>query len=160
MSNQEDHNNENLEVDKTIIINASPEVVFKAITMPEELTNWFPDQATIEPVVGAKVQFITLREKHPEYNLDKDYIMEGAVKESIQNRKLSYTWKYDDTPDFPETLVTWELDKIDSNNTKLKLIHSGFTGNEKGMVSFESHNQGWTDVLDKLSKYCERNRNK
>ena len=55
MSKQENHNNENLEVDKTIIINASPEVVFKAITMPEELTNWFPDQATIEPVVGAKM---------------------------------------------------------------------------------------------------------
>ena len=160
MSNQEDHNNENLEVDKTIIIKASPEVVFKAITMPEELTNWFPDQATIEPVVGAKVQFITLKEKHPEYNLGKDYIMEGAVRELIHNRKLSYTWKYDDTPDFPETLVTWELDKIDSNNTKLKLTHSGFSGNEKGMVSFESHNQGWTDVLDKLSKYCEHIRNK
>ena len=91
MSKQENHKNENLEVDKSIIINTSPEVVFKAITMPEELTNWFPDQATIEPVVGVKVQFITLREKHPEYNLVKDYIIEGAVKESIQNRKLSYT---------------------------------------------------------------------
>jgi uncharacterized protein YndB with AHSA1/START domain len=43
MSNQEHHHNEKLEVEKTIIINASPEVVFKAISMPEELTNWFPD---------------------------------------------------------------------------------------------------------------------
>jgi uncharacterized protein YndB with AHSA1/START domain len=60
-SKQEHHNYENLEINKTIIIKVSPEVVFKAITMPEELTNWFPDQATIEPVVGAKVQFITLK---------------------------------------------------------------------------------------------------
>ena len=88
MSKYEDHNNVNLEIDKTIIINASPEVVFKAITTPEDLTNWFPDQAMIEPVVVAKVQFITLKEKHPEYNLDKDYIMEGTVKELVQNRKL------------------------------------------------------------------------
>jgi len=30
----------NLEIKKTIIINASSEVVFKAITEPEELTQW------------------------------------------------------------------------------------------------------------------------
>ena len=34
----------NLEIKKTIIIDASSEVVFKAITEPEELTQWFPDQ--------------------------------------------------------------------------------------------------------------------
>jgi uncharacterized protein YndB with AHSA1/START domain len=32
--------------------------------------------------------------------------MKGSVRELIPNRKLSYTWKYDDTPDFPEALVT------------------------------------------------------
>jgi uncharacterized protein YndB with AHSA1/START domain len=106
------------------------------------------------------VQFITLKEKHPEYNLDKDYVTVGTVKELIPNSRVTYTWKYENTLDFPETLVTWELDKLDSNRTNLKLIHAGFTGNEKGLVSFESHNQGWTDALEKLSKYCEHNRNK
>jgi uncharacterized protein YndB with AHSA1/START domain len=32
-----------VEIKKTIIIDASPEIVFKAITDPRELTNWFPD---------------------------------------------------------------------------------------------------------------------
>ena len=35
----------NLEIKKTIIIDVSSEVVFKAITESEELTQWFPDQA-------------------------------------------------------------------------------------------------------------------
>ena len=46
-----------VEIEKTMIINASPEIVFKAITDPDELTNWFPDQAILEPRVGGKMKF-------------------------------------------------------------------------------------------------------
>ena len=48
---------ETIEINKSIVINASPEVVFKAITDPDELTNWFPDQAILEPKVGGKMKF-------------------------------------------------------------------------------------------------------
>jgi len=43
-----------IEIKKNIVIDASPEVVFKAITDPNELTNWFPDQAVLEAKVGRK----------------------------------------------------------------------------------------------------------
>ncbi len=46
-----------IEIKKSIIINASPEVIFKAIADPNELTNWFPDQAILEPKVGGKMKF-------------------------------------------------------------------------------------------------------
>jgi Activator of Hsp90 ATPase homolog 1-like protein len=46
-----------IEIKKTIVIDASPEVVFKAITDPEELTNWFPDQVILEPRTGGKMKF-------------------------------------------------------------------------------------------------------
>ena len=36
---------ETMEIKKSIMIDASPEVVFKAITDPNELTNWFPHNA-------------------------------------------------------------------------------------------------------------------
>jgi uncharacterized protein YndB with AHSA1/START domain len=48
---------ETIEIKKNIVIDASPEVVFKAITDPNELTNWFPDQAVLEPKVGGKMKF-------------------------------------------------------------------------------------------------------
>jgi uncharacterized protein YndB with AHSA1/START domain len=35
---------ETIEIKKSIVIDASPIVVFKAITDPNELTNWFPDR--------------------------------------------------------------------------------------------------------------------
>jgi uncharacterized protein YndB with AHSA1/START domain len=45
---------ETIEIRKSIVIEASTEVVFKAITDPEELTNWFPDQAILESKVGGR----------------------------------------------------------------------------------------------------------
>jgi uncharacterized protein YndB with AHSA1/START domain len=35
-----------MKITKSIIIEASPEIVFNAITLPEELTQWFPDKAS------------------------------------------------------------------------------------------------------------------
>ena len=43
---------------------------------------------------------------------------------------------------FPETTMAWKLDEVEPNRTRVKLIHSGFTGKEKGLTSFESHNDG------------------
>lgn len=40
-----------IQIKKSIVINASPEVVFKAITDQNELTNWFSDQAILETKV-------------------------------------------------------------------------------------------------------------
>ena len=46
-----------LEIKKTLEINASPESIFNALTIPGELTQWFPDQAILEPKVGGKMKF-------------------------------------------------------------------------------------------------------
>jgi uncharacterized protein YndB with AHSA1/START domain len=82
--------------------------------------------------------------------------MEGTVLELVPNKKLSYLWTFNDVPGFPETTVTWELDEVEPNRTRVKLIHSGFTGKEKGLTSFESHRDGWDGELNKLAKYCKR----
>jgi uncharacterized protein YndB with AHSA1/START domain len=155
MSIRDEVKERQLEIRKTIIIEASSDTVFKAITEQEELTQWFPDQAILEPRVLGKLRFTTLKELHPEWKLDRDYIMEGTIKEFIPNKKLSYIWKYRDTPDFPETTVVWELVEIAPDKTRVDLTHSGFTGEEKGLTSLESHNEGWTEMLNKLANYCK-----
>jgi uncharacterized protein YndB with AHSA1/START domain len=142
-----------LEIKKTIVIDASPEVVFKAITDPNELTNWFPDNAIFDGRIGGKVRFTFNKERSKE--LDRDYSPEGTVNEFIPNKKVSYTWQLKDTPEFPETTVTWELEEIDTNKTRVNLVHSGFTGKEEGKLSFKEHDQGWSYFLGKLEKYCK-----
>ena len=52
-----------IKITKTIVIDAPPDIVFKAISDPAELTNWFPDHAILEPRVGGKVRFSFYKEK-------------------------------------------------------------------------------------------------
>ena len=118
--------NHDIEVRKTKIIEGSPKVVFSALTEPEKLAEWFQDDADLDVRVGGQIRLVTLKEKHPEWNLDRDYYMEGTIMEIVPNKRLSYSWKFKDTPNFPETLVTWELEQINPNKTLVKLSHVGF----------------------------------
>ena len=57
---------ETIKIRKSIVIDASPEVVFKAITDPNELTNWFPDNAIFDGRIGGKVRFTFNKERSKE----------------------------------------------------------------------------------------------
>ena len=146
-----------IEIKKTIVIDAPPDIVFKAITDPAELTNWFPDHAILEPRVGGKVRFSFFKEKSAAEH-QRDFLQEGTIKEFVPGKKVSYTWQFKDTPEFPETIVTWELEEIDNNKTKVVLNHSGFTGKETGKLSSKEFDNGWTYFLDRLEKYCKTNK--
>ena len=47
---------ETTEITKSIVIDASPELVFKNITDPKELTSWFAHHAVMEPTEGGKMK--------------------------------------------------------------------------------------------------------
>ena len=144
------------EIRKTIEIDASPEVVFKAISGPKELTDWFPDAVILEPKVGGNFKISFYKDsKKPRMKMDRDFINEGKVLEFVQNKKLAYTWQWKDMAGFPETVVTWELEKVSENKTRLTLIHSGFTGKEEGPASVNEHNEGWSFFLNELVSYCK-----
>jgi len=77
-----DQKEKTIEVRKSIVINASPEVIFKAITDPQQLTQWFPDQAILEPRVGGKMKFSFQKEKSQEEknaNPSKNTIKDGLT---------------------------------------------------------------------------------
>ncbi|MDE1763857.1 MAG: SRPBCC domain-containing protein [Thaumarchaeota archaeon] len=142
------------EIRKTIEIDASPETVFRAISNPAELTNWFPDAAILEPSVGGKFKFTFSKDSTRCGKNQEDVLSEGKVVEFVPNKKLAYTWQHKNIPDFPETVVTWELEQIGKSKTRVTLTHSGFTGKE-GDKGIEAHDQGWTFFLNELALYCK-----
>jgi uncharacterized protein YndB with AHSA1/START domain len=145
------------EIRRTIEIDAPPEVVFKAISDPEELTNWFPDTAVLEPRVGGKFEIAFLKDsKNPRMKMEMDFFNEGRVVEFVQNKKLAYTWQWTGMTGFPETVVTWELEQLSNNKTRLILTHSGFTGKEEGPASINEHIKGWSFFLNELVTYCKK----
>src|SRR5215467_372113 len=88
---------------------------------PAELTNWFPDHAILEPRIEGKVRFSFYKEKSAVEH-QRGLLQEGTIKEFVPGKKLSYTWQFKDTQEFPESIVTWELEEIDHNKTKVMLI--------------------------------------
>ena len=59
-------------------------------------------------------------------------------------------------PDFPQTVVTGELEQVSQDKTRQTLTHSGFTGKEEGPASVKEHNQGWSFFLNELVSYCKK----
>ena len=138
-----------IEVRKTIIIDASPEVIFNAITDPEELTQWFPDQAVFEPSIGGKVSFDFSEKKSGK---EEGCEVQGTIIEFISNRKISYTWEHmNNSSEISKTVVTWELEKIKNDGTRVNLKHTGSKTNEID----KEHDEGWTYFLPRLKEYCE-----
>ena len=144
------------EIRKIVEIDATPEAVFKAISDPGELTNWFPDDAILEPRTGGKFKFSFYKDSDKSGKMDQDFFPEGKVLEFVPNKKLTYTWQHKNIQDFPETVVKWELEQLDKNKTRLTLTHSGFTGKEEGITSAKEHNQGWSYFLGELISYCKK----
>ncbi|HEV2193762.1 MAG TPA: SRPBCC domain-containing protein [Nitrosopumilaceae archaeon] len=148
------------EIRKIIEIDASPEVVFKALTNIDELTQWFPDQGTFEARVGGKIHFTMLAKSHKQ--IDRDHFLEGEVLEIVPNKKLVYTFIPDDKyrPDsirVPTTTVTWNLEEIGKNKTRVTLIHSGFT--KEMSKQFKETIEGWNYFTARLVQYCKSKNN-
>jgi uncharacterized protein YndB with AHSA1/START domain len=90
------------------------------------------------------------------YNTDTeyrqiDYFPEGTVIEFLPNKRISYTYCEPKIADFPKTVVTWELEKIENDNTLLKLSHTGLKAGE----IIRKHDEGWSHFLNELTKYCQ-----
>lgn len=134
--------NPTADIVKTIVIDAPRAAVFKAITDPEELVKWFPDQAVLEPRKGGLVQFRFFD------NGQENHRSEGKVIEIVPDEKLVYSWKNTSDPDFPDTTVSWTLESVGSR-TRVTLVHSGFDpkGKWRGL-----HDQGWGYFVNRLDR--------
>lgn len=78
-----------MELRKTIEIDAPIHVVFSVLTDSKELTQWWPDIGTFEPRVGGKFHFTFLAERHKEMG-DRDHRLDGEVLEIVPKKARLY----------------------------------------------------------------------
>jgi len=146
-----------MELGKTIEIDAPAHAVFSALTDSKELTQWWPDIGTFEPRVGGKFHFTFLAERHKEMG-DRDHRLDGEVLEIVPNKKLVYSFIPDEEyrPDGVRpkpTVVTWSLEEVGKNRTKVTLVHSGFT--KEMDKHFKDVTAGWSYFTARLVEYCK-----
>ncbi|MBB2151608.1 SRPBCC family protein [Pedobacter gandavensis] len=132
------------------LLDATVSKVWEALTKNALMEKWYFNLAEFKPEIGFEFQFYGSKD-------DTRYLHLCKVTEVIPEKKLSYTWKYDQFPG--ETTVSFMLFDIEGK-TRLKLSHSGIEsfGTENPDLSRASFEQGWTYILGTSLKNFIENR--
>jgi uncharacterized protein YndB with AHSA1/START domain len=131
------------------IIDAPVESVWNALTIPEEMRQWYFDVSDFKPQPGFEFDFSGGAE-------DRVYVHKCKVIEAIKNKKLSYSWRYEGYEG--HSIVTFEFFP-EANKTLIRLTHTGLETFPPSNSDFkkENFNEGWTYFLTKaLPEYLAK----
>jgi uncharacterized protein YndB with AHSA1/START domain len=93
---------------------ATPEDAWEALTDPDRVAEWFTDASP----VGAPGD---------EYRLDfGDSAVAGSIVEVDHGRRFSHTWLWEGAEPEDETLVTWTVEPISDDGSRVILEHGGW----------------------------------
>ncbi len=129
--------------------NAPVERVWKAITDRDQMKEWYFNLAEFKPEVGFEFEFTGGSE-------EKTYLHKCRITTVIPNKKLAYTWRYQDYPGNSE--VTFELFDEDGK-TRVKLTHEGLETFPQDNKDFAktSFSEGWNYIIGKsLKEFVEK----
>ena len=144
-------------IEREIHIDASPEVVYEVISMPEHLREWWPDDAELDPVPGGTGRVVFGKAGSPDAMVEP-----VTVVEADPPKRFVFRWVYDEAEPVSATnslLVTFEL--IPSGDgTLLRFSEQGFRerGWEAAVLEecYRDHASGWDHFLPRLAAYAAR----
>ena len=141
-------------IEREILIEAPPEVVWAVITEPEHVGRWFSDSAAIDLRPGGE---LTL-------TWDEHGAVYWRVETVDPPNFVSYHWlrgEHDrpggsELPAGSSTLVEFSL-HAEGEGTRLHVVESGFAqlagSDEENAKEAEEHRRGWELELDELRAY-------
>jgi len=143
-------------IEREIHVDASPEIVFEVISRPEHLSQWWPDEADIEPEAGASGHIVF-------HNTDRaDTVQPITVVEIEPPTRFSFRWAYDDgrVPSVDNSfLVTFDLEPS-GEGTRVRMTETGFRerGWEAAVIEqqYNDHVTGWDYFVPRLGAYLSR----
>lgn len=131
-------------IERTLELDVTPERVWRALTDPDELSTWFPDEARdLEVRPGGDGWWYW--ESHGRY----------AVRFEVVEppRRLVWVWAREPevgVDESPSTTVEWCLESLDEGaRTRLQLREDGFLERE----SREQNVEGWHHELSELHSH-------
>jgi uncharacterized protein YndB with AHSA1/START domain len=145
-------------VEREILIEASPEVVWGVITEPEQIVRWFSDDAEVEARAGAEGT-LTWKPGGRGGDKESDSIVPIRVVEAEPFRRFSFRWNHPQGagPDESNSaLVEFSLTE-EPGGTRLTVLESGIgavTHDEQGKTRYRrQHEHGWEKHLGELLDY-------
>lgn len=143
-------------IERELYIDASPEVVFKVLSTPEHIQDWWSAETEFEPVPGAASQ-LTWTDK----DTGRQQSTPFTVVEVDPPRRFSFRWAYDDKVAAPgnSLLVTFELVRS-GEGTTVRFNETGYRerGWEAAVLEahYNDHRQGWDFYLPRLAEAASR----
>jgi uncharacterized protein YndB with AHSA1/START domain len=145
-------------VEREILIEATPQVVWGVITEPEQISRWFSDDADIEGRAGADGS-LTWKPGGRGGEKDVDLVVPIRVVDAEPFRRFSFRWNHPDgaSPDESNSaLVEFSLFE-EAGGTRLKVVESGIglvtDGEESNARYVEEHGHGWGKHFGELRDY-------
>ena len=151
-------------IEREILIEAPPEVVWRTITEPNQIVAWFSDAAELEARPGATGALTWEPGGKATVDLPEAVTVVLRVEKVEQPHYFSFRWMHaaGAEPDAANSvLVEFDLSP-EGENTRLRLVESGFRtlarpdeGTERNV---DNHSEGWDNHLGRLRDYLSRER--
>ncbi|MFJ3490658.1 SRPBCC domain-containing protein [Leifsonia aquatica] len=145
-------------IERKVYIDAVPEVVVDAISRPEHIQKWWPDEAALDCRPGGVGEMCGKGQgTHP------SAVFAITVVEVVPLVRFSLRWAYASDVGEPDVsssfLVTFKLAAAGSG-TLVKFVETGFReqGWEAALLeaTYLDHVEGWNRFLSQLVAYAER----
>ena len=142
-------------IEREIHIEASPDVVYRVVSEPEHLSEWWPEEAELVAVPGGTGSITFVR---PEGTKAEAL----TVVEADPPRRFSFRWVYDEGLDAaPDNSLLVTFDLVPSGSgTLLRFSEEGFRqkGWEAAVLEeqYRDHVAGWDYFLPRLVAYAGR----
>jgi uncharacterized protein YndB with AHSA1/START domain len=143
-------------IEREIIVEADPAVVFEVVSSADHMKQWWPDEARYDATPGARGEIVF---GDPDAG---GAVVQLTVVETIPPRTFSFRWTHaadQEAAPGNSLLVTFELAPT-GGGTLLKMTETGFRemGWEVAVLEeqFHEHVTGWDFYLPRLASYVAR----
>lgn len=136
-------------IQKRVLIKASPEIIFKALTEARDLVRWFCDRATSDPREGGELTAYWKTGKTGQKG-------RAVFKRIVPGTQLQLLWIDDGQGAVQEEahhLLSYSI-KVKRGTSEVTMQDEDSPPPDEDIYAFID--QGWNTVLLELKDYCER----
>jgi uncharacterized protein YndB with AHSA1/START domain len=136
-------------IEKKVLIKASPEIIFEALTNATDLAHWFCDRASSNPQEGGEL-IVSWRTS------DADQEGRAIFTRIVRNSLLELRWVYERGEDLTDKSRHFLSYNIQSKRGGAEVVMSDDDEMHTDEETLDTLSQGWNGVLLELKDYCER----
>jgi len=136
-------------IERSIVVEATPERVWAALTTQEGIGGWFGDIVEIDLKPGGEALFGWS---------DYESTSEAVIEVVEPHTRFSFRWAATgaSVEEGPSSLVEFLIDS-DETGTRITVVETGFASypEDTREYHFEENTKGWKSEMDDLAAYLE-----